>query len=440
MLLLKYVLLVLGGCLAATAGLLLVRDALRAEAAERLRSRGAEVALRPVRIGLGLRLLAAALVPLLLGLSIVVVPVGKAAVRVSQISGTRPGTLYPGVHLVKPFLETLAVYDIRERVVATSAVDDPKGGEVLRAQSKEGLAVGLSVSLRYRLDPQRLDTIHANLGESLEREVVPSLATSAFRQVVPNYMVREVFATKREEVQRRAAEMITGKLAADGVIVKEVVLRDIRLPAEYTKGLEQLLIKEQESERMVYELQVKEKQVRSAELEAEAAKAREVKAAEAQAQVRVLQPKAEADSMQHTLPLKEKQIQQSRLEAEARKEATLMNAEAAAQAKVIDSKAELEKLNRLADAEAHRIRVTSEADLDKMRVEAVVLKENPLLIQKIVAERLSDKMQIMMVPMDGSNFFASEVFRSTAFLGGAGAAPAPTASPAPRSRTAAARR
>jgi hypothetical protein len=40
-----------------------------------------------------------------------------------------------------------------------------------------------------------------------------------------------------------------------------------------------------------------------------------------------------------------------------------------------------------------------------------VLKENPLLIQKIVAERLSDKMQIMVVPMDGRNFFANEVFR-----------------------------
>ena len=38
----------------------------------------------------------------------------------------------------------------------------------------------------------------------------------------------------------------------------------------------------------------------------------------------------------------------------------------------------------------------------------------PLLIQKIVAERLSDKMQIMMVPMDGTNFFANEVFRGAA--------------------------
>jgi hypothetical protein len=35
-----------------------------------------------------------------------------------------------------------------------------------------------------------------------------------------------------------------------------------------------------------------------------------------------------------------------------------------------------------------------------------------MLIQKIIAERLSDKLQIMMVPMDGKNFFAADVMRS----------------------------
>jgi len=131
--------------------------------------------------------------------------------------------------------------------------------------------------------------------------------------------------------------------------------------------------------------------------------------------------------MQYTLPLKQKQIEQSKLEAEARKEATLQNAEAAAQAKVIDSRAEIERQRNLADAEANRIRVTADAEANRIRVtaaadsermkfEAAVLKQNPMLIQKIIAERLSDKLQIMMVPVDGKNFFANDVFRS-AFSG-----------------------
>src|SRR2546426_7722482 len=58
------------------------------------------------------------------------------------------------------------------------------------------------------------------------------------------------------------------------------------------------------------------------------------------------------------------------------------------------------------------IRVTAAADAERMKYEAAVLKQNPMLIQKIIAERLSDKLQIMMVPMDGKNFFANDVLRS----------------------------
>src|SRR5205085_12423963 len=94
-------------------------------------------------------------------------------------------------------------------------------------------------------------------------------------------------------------------------------------------------------------------------------------------------------------------------------------AEAQAQAKVIDSRAELEKRKLMADAEANRIRVTAVADAERMRTEAIALKENPLLIQKIIAERLSDKVQVMMVPTDGKFFFANDVLRG-----------APTAQPA----------
>jgi regulator of protease activity HflC (stomatin/prohibitin superfamily) len=130
----------------------------------------------------------------------------------------------------------------------------------------------------------------------------------------------------------------------------------------------------------------------------------------------VLQAKAEADAMQYTLPLKQKQIEQTKLEAQARKEATLQNADAAAQAKIIDSKAEVERQRNLSEAEANRIRVTAAADSERMKFEAAVLKQNPMLIQKIIAERLSDKLQIMMVPMDGKNFFANDVMRS-AFSG-----------------------
>jgi regulator of protease activity HflC (stomatin/prohibitin superfamily) len=400
--------------------------------------------LRPIRWGLARQLVILAAVPLLLALSIVVVPDGSAGVRVSQIWGARPGTLYPGVHIVTPLIDSVVLYDTREQVYTTRASEPVQAanedgdvtktgvksgkptsqnpnspateGEVLLVQAREGLNIGLAVSVRYRLDPQRLSYIHANLPQAVGEEVVAPTVATIYRQIAPNYITKEIFATKREELRTTAASAITARLASDGIIVREVLLRDLKLPNEYAQGLEGLLLKEQQNEQLGTDQEIKLKQVRIAELEAEAQKAREVKQAEAQAQVRVLQAKAESDAMQYTLPLKQKQIEQTKLEAQARKEATLQNADAAAQAKIIDSKAEVERQHNLAEAEANRIRVTAAADSERMKYEAAVLKSNPMLIQKIIAERLSDKLQIMMVPVDGKNFFANDVFRS-AFSG-----------------------
>ncbi|MGA9040512.1 MAG: SPFH domain-containing protein [Terriglobales bacterium] len=383
------------------------------------------------RGALGLALLAWG--PILLAVGIIVVPSGMAGVRVSQTSGTLPGTLYPGAHFVTPLAENVVLFDTRDQMFTTGELEDgknnddaksedsknnskketaPSGPEPLNVQAKEGLTLGLAITVRYRLDPKHLDYIQSNLPQPIEKEIVPAVVASAWRELVPNYTVREVFATKREEVRKRASDVITQKLASDGIVVKEVMLRDIQLPPEYAKGLEDLLLKEQESDRMGVETDIHQKQVRISELEAEATKAQQVKQAEGEAQVRVLQAKGEADAMQYTLPLKQKQIEQSKLEAEARKEATVKNAEAMAEAKVIDSKAEMERRKMLSNAEADRIRVTAAADAERMQSEGAMLKLNPLLINKIVAERLSDKLQIMMVPADGKFFFANDVLRS----------------------------
>ena len=454
MLALKYLLIILGVGLFGSAASLVAYDIYLSSQLRRLLRRGesgepgaetspfVQAPLPPVRWGLAQRLTAAAVMPILLALSIVVVPDGWAGLRISQIWGARPGTLYPGVHLITPLIDSVALYDTREQVYTTAASEAPKSNnEVLTVQAREGLNIGLAVSVRYRLDPQRLSYIHANLPQPVGAEVVAPTVATIYRQLAPNYITREIFATKREELRVTAAQAITTRLGSDGILVREVLLRDLKLPEEYAQGLEGLLLKEQENERLGTDQEIKQKQVRIAELEAEALKAREVKQAEAQAQVRVLQAKAEADAMQYTLPLKQKQIEQTKLEAQARKDATLQNADAAAQAKIIDSKAEIERQKNLADAEANhirvtavaeadrqrsladaeanRIRVTAAADSERLKFEAAVLKQNPMLIQKIIAERLSDKLQIMMVPIDGKNFFANDVLRS-AFSGGIG--------------------
>ncbi len=378
---------------------------------------GEEKKLDPLPIRVPAVLALCGCLPLLIASGIVVVPAGMGGVRISQISGTQPGTLYPGTHFVTPLMDSVESFDLRDHLFSAGLADETtkKGGTkggMLTVQSKEGLNIGMGVTVRYRLDPNKLSSVQSHLPQPADKELVPPVVSSAWRELAPQYTVKEIFSTKREEVRSRAAGIITHKLFADGIVVEEVMLSEIQLPEEYAKGLEGLLLKEQQNDQMSVDTEIQQKQVRIAELQAEADAARKVKHAEGDAKARVVEARGESDAMQFTLPLKQKQIEQSKLEAEARKETTIQNAEADAQAKVIDSKAELERRNLFAQAEASRIKVVAEANAYRMKSEADLLNKSPLLINKIIAERLSDKIQLVMVPSDGKFFFADDVFKN----------------------------
>ncbi len=350
MLLLKFMLLITGCAMVAVAAALVIRD---------LKQKNTPNWAFSSRIAM----FAAPL--LLLGLSISMVGSGEIGLRVSQFGGVRADTLYPGVYWTWPLIERIERFETRDRVYQTS---NKKSGEKdkdgLRVNSKEGLNAGLGVALRYRVDPSKLAYVYSSLPGDIEEDLIAPLVASQFREIAPNYPVKELFAGKREELRAVAAGLIAKKLSADGIVVKEVLLRDVILPAEYAKGLESLLLKEQESERLTVALDAKQKEV-----------------------------KVEA------------------LEADSRKNSTVKEAEAQAQAKVLDSHAEQERLKLLAEAEEFKVRKLAGANAEKLRMEADVLKNNPMVIQKIIAERLSDKVQIIMAPSDGKYFFASDVLR-----------------------------
>jgi len=184
--------------------------------------------------------LAGAAVSTIAALSIAVVPSGMAGVRVSRISGTRGGTLYPGIHFVVPLVDRVALFNIRDQIFTTNPIESPTDPTpVLTAYSREGLPIGLGVSVRYQIDPERLAYVEAALPLPLETEIMPPVVANAFRQTMSAYFVRDVLSDKREEVRRAAAETIARRLESDGVIVKEVMLRDVGPPPEYRAALRQ---------------------------------------------------------------------------------------------------------------------------------------------------------------------------------------------------------
>jgi regulator of protease activity HflC (stomatin/prohibitin superfamily) len=95
------------------------------------------------------------------------------------------------------------------------------------------------------------------------------------------------------------------------------------------------------------------------------------------------------------LPFKQKQIEQRRLEAEADKVARIRSAEGAADARRIEASGEADSRQRLADAEVYRLEKINKVTSEQMQREGELISQNPLLIQKTMADKLSDKVQVI---------------------------------------------
>ena len=327
---------------------------------------------------------------------------GELGIRANQLTGEvsewRDGTV-----LVIPGLHELRVFALRERVYRPEESTRADGRSPF--QSVEGLSLGVDVSVRYALDLARLRALWNSLPDDVGADIVRPAVASVVYKVFARYTVREIFSTKRGEIQAAIEEELRTKLAPDGVALRDVLIGNVDLPPDYRRGMEALLAEELASERMRYTLELKEKQVRQSELEAEAVRVRREKAAEAAAREQVIAARAQEEAMKHVLPFKERQVESRKLEAEAERVAAIRRAQGAAQARRIEASGEADARRRLAQAEAFRLQAVGKANAEQMAREGVLVSRHPLLIQKTLADKLSDKIQVIIAPPPADHGF-----------------------------------
>jgi regulator of protease activity HflC (stomatin/prohibitin superfamily) len=128
-------------------------------------------------------------------------------------------------------------------------------------------------------------------------------------------------------------------------------------------------------------------------------------AAEAAGAEQVIAARAQEETMKHILPFKQKQIEQRQLEAEADKVSRIRTAEGAAEARRIEARGEADSRQKLADAEAYRLDLVGKANAGQMEREGALVARYPLLIQKTLADKLSDKVQVIIAPLPAAGRF-----------------------------------
>jgi regulator of protease activity HflC (stomatin/prohibitin superfamily) len=331
---------------------------------------------------------------------------GHVGIAVSRLTGSLEA-LPPGSYFRPPALSE--IHPVR---VSDQLLSGPEG--TFAVSTREGVVVQMSVQARWAIDRRHLVGSWAALPSDPEKELVAPVLAASFRAVAPRFDVGKLVADGREEIAELAARNARSRLAESGIVLKEVLVSNLVLPAEYERGRVALVDEVQNTDRLAVTLRLKEKEIEKARLEGEARKATVTTAAEAAASQRLIAAKAESEAMKYILALKEKEIQQKKLEAEGERQSRVERAKAEAEVTRIQADAEVSRRKLIADAEAYSIRATSLAQFEGLSREAELVSANPLLIPKTFADRLSDKVQVILTPTIGGEAFTGEVFKRVA--------------------------
>ena len=327
---------------------------------------------------------------------------GEIGVRINRVTG-HVDAWQEGSVMVWPGVQQLRVFPLRDRSYRARTMARADGPAPL--QSVEGLSLGMDVVVRYAVDPTRLATTGKGLPDDIGTEIVEPALQGVVYRIVAKYTVREIFSTQRAAIQLAIEHELAPILHADGLLLRGVQIGKVDLPADYRRGMESLLAEELASEKMRYTLELKDKRVKETELEAQADRVRREIAAEAAAREQIIAARAQEEAMKHVLPFKQRQIEQRRLEAEAEKASRVKTAEGAAQARRIEAGGEADARQRLADAEAYRVDRLGKVNAEQMAREGDLISRHPLLIQKTLADKLSDKIQVIIAPPSADGGF-----------------------------------
>eukprot|EP00562_Extubocellulus_spinifer_P034336 CAMPEP_0178702834 /NCGR_PEP_ID=MMETSP0699-20121125/13149_1 /TAXON_ID=265572 /ORGANISM="Extubocellulus spinifer, Strain CCMP396" /LENGTH=303 /DNA_ID=CAMNT_0020349723 /DNA_START=637 /DNA_END=1548 /DNA_ORIENTATION=+ len=125
--------------------------------------------------------------------------------------------------------------------------------------TREGLAVTLDTAVLFRLNSTHVSQLYKDIGPDYVQLLIEPEAASAVRGLTSESEAKALYSSGRSMIQDTVKAELTEKLSHRGILIEDVLLKDIHLPSELSKSIEAKVQAEQDADRMQFVL-VKEKQ------------------------------------------------------------------------------------------------------------------------------------------------------------------------------------
>lgn len=170
-------------------------------------------------------------------------------------------TLSSGLHFINPLMDVTFI-DIKTQNYTMSGVHDEglkSGDDAIKVLTADGLEVTIDLSVLYRVNPAETPKLITDIGVNFEDKIVRPITRTRIRDNSVYYDAISLYSTKRDEFQSRIFKTIETDFKQRGLVLENLLVRNITLPASVKSTIEQKINAEQEAQKMQFVLQ-KEKQ------------------------------------------------------------------------------------------------------------------------------------------------------------------------------------
>jgi regulator of protease activity HflC (stomatin/prohibitin superfamily) len=185
---------------------------------------------------------------------------GKVGVQ-SLYGSVKPDVLESGLQLINPLMD-VTIFDTQTQNYTMSAVHSEgsqEGDDAIRVLSNDGLEVVIDLTVLYRISPSDAPKILKTIGADYSNKIVRPITRTRIRDNAVYYDAVALYSTKRNEFQQRIFKNIEADFKSRGLILEQLLIRNINLPQSVKATIESKINAEQDAQKMTFVLQ-KEKQ------------------------------------------------------------------------------------------------------------------------------------------------------------------------------------
>ena len=185
---------------------------------------------------------------------------GEIGVKV-LFGSIQPDVLGSGLHFVNPLLDVKMI-DVKTQNYTMSGINDEgdkAGDDAIRVLTSDGLEVTIDLTVLYRVISGDAPKLLRETGDDYREKIVRPITRTKIRDNAVYYQAIELFSTKRDEFQQRIYKTIEADFKKRGLMLEQLLVRNITLPNSVKASIESKINAEQDAKKMEFVL-LKEKQ------------------------------------------------------------------------------------------------------------------------------------------------------------------------------------